>query len=665
MQSVRRSKRKNNFTQERDGSGKFKRTCGAITHNPFNDENQSLIDLRKRPKMKNTDYHALIESGIVTTETSFICQACFDNFKKPELNSLGEEELINSDIEDNVEDDLTLRCIEIGQDLKQFIYPDINNMESIKSIGEIKSYNSRKWLTQRPAPLLHLLCSICGIDINTASDKKLIIISKIIELIYCCTNGRKVLPNHFLENLLCYSFTNCKSYLSFLGNRSSGGSYSYITQWLKDQSKTPIAYPNGMVKSVFDNSQKVGKTYLISETNVVKTSVITSHLWITLDSASKLQEQQKYQPANWMWEKVSNSTQSNIIDYLTKPQNIFRETRDKFIDSCLSIVYDEHKKLLTDYIDLQIKEELIANSLKKCVLCGCEADISLRKCRNCGGSVTKETYAPDLSKSVQVNPYDTFQGFSSSLPNISCKAGEPDFLNPNGYHSIIQVIQTIGLRSGIKQYGNGSREWLFVECDGLPYNIIRDIIANVWRCTQCLNCYYGLSNFNDHKCYVLSKVVPKREFSWLLPICGLLHLEMNAARSYTKRNWEVFSSCLGTVLGFKSPKAQAYLQKGADHHKLWHFLEILYSSISLELMVPYVRDCISNGNLPNANGYWNWSDGICDPNYLYMQESVLTYLHGLMMFRSGKQTFIARRSCSFNSLRVKNTTIQSLKQYDI
>ena len=36
-------------------------------------------------------------------------------------------------------------------------------------------------------------------------------------------------------------------------------------------------------------------------------------------------------------------------------------------------------------------------------------------------------------------------------------------------------------------------------------------------------------------------------------------------------------------------KAQEYLQKGYDHHKTWHLIEIVYLSLSLELVTPYVK----------------------------------------------------------------------------
>ena len=108
-----------------------------------------------------------------------------------------------------------------------------------------------------------------------------------------------------------------------------------------------------------------------------------------------------------------------------------------------------------------------------------------------------------LQTTDQIDPYYSFSDYPSSLPRIICQAGEPDFINPNSYHNVIQVIQAIGVRAGIKRYGQGSREWLMVECDELPYNLIRDIIENVWRCSQCCKCYYGLQIFQEHKCYVL------------------------------------------------------------------------------------------------------------------------------------------------------------------
>ena len=67
-----------------------------------------------------------------------------------------------------------------------------------------------------------------------------------MELIYYCRNSKLVLPNHLIESLLCYSFTNSKSYANFLGNRATGGSYTYLISWLKQQASNTLKFPNGL-----------------------------------------------------------------------------------------------------------------------------------------------------------------------------------------------------------------------------------------------------------------------------------------------------------------------------------------------------------------------------------------------------------------------------------
>ena len=149
-----------------------------------------------------------------------------------------------------------------------------------------------------------------------------------------------------------------------------------------------------------------------------------------------------------------------------------------------------------------------------------------------------------------------------------------------------------------------------IECDGLPYNILRDIINNVWRCMICNDCFYDTENFQEHKCAIINNNDPKQEFCWIVPVCGLLHLEMNVSKSFVKLNWDL-------TLGFTSPKAQKYLKKGSEHHKLWHYLEILYVSSGMELAVPHVQYCKESGVLPDCNGYWDWCEDLQNPNYLY------------------------------------------------
>ena len=441
------------------------------------------------------------------------------------------------------------------------------------------------------------------------------------------------MPNHFLESLLCYSFTNSKTISNFLGSRSPGGSNSYISSWLDHQANEPIKCPPGLIKAVFDNNQKIGKTYLITRNNTVPTSVMTSNMWITFDQNDEIQKDKSCAPAQWMWTNQCTKKEE-LIQRLTETTESFRKTRDQFLEQCIQTVYQE-KKGDEDKIDVYIEKEKQTVTEKICSTRGCEADFTFRVCRNCNGKLKKHTLDPQNKQQVNINPYKSFEVYRSTPREIYCTTGKPDFINPNSFRSIIQVLQNIGVRAGITKYGGKSREWVFVECDGLPYNTLRDIISNVWRCTKCTNCFYEISAFKDHKCYILHKVDPIREFSWVVPVPGLLHVEMNVARSFMKLNWEVFTSVFAYELGFKSPKTQAYIRKGSDHHKLWHFMEIIYVALSLELVVTYVKFAMSQKQIPSTVEYWEWCSDVADANYIYMQDMTMSYLHSLMLLRSG------------------------------
>ena len=80
----------------------------------------------------------------------------------------------------------------------------------IGSLQELNKFDIIHWLSSRPTEMLHLICKLCNVDINCDSSKKATIVAKVIELIHYCRVSILVLPNHFLENILCYSITNWK-----------------------------------------------------------------------------------------------------------------------------------------------------------------------------------------------------------------------------------------------------------------------------------------------------------------------------------------------------------------------------------------------------------------------------------------------------------------------
>ena len=85
-------------------------------------------------------------------------------------------------------------------------------------------------------------------------------------------------------------------------------------------------------------------------------------------------------------------------------------------------------------------------------------------------------------------------------------------------------------------------------------------------------------------------------------------------------------------LGFVTENAQLYAKKGSDHHKLWDILQICYIAFMDELLVEFVRSYKSTVTEPTVRNYWNFCSKVKDPNYLFVQQMALTFLHAVMLF---------------------------------
>lgn len=173
-----------------------------------------------------------------------------------------------------------------------------------------------------------------------------------------------------------------------------------------------------------------------------------------------------------------------VINILTNSTENFRKSRNNFIQKCIETVLKQCHRNGKSFIDSMIREGTMLKS-EICLQCGYESHTSYRICRSiiddvqCGGKLTSSKLdEPDQLPATDINPYESFNFAETLTPGTNCTTGEPDFLNPNSYQNIINVIQNICSREGVKQYG-GTKEWIFVKCDGLPYKIISDIIANV------------------------------------------------------------------------------------------------------------------------------------------------------------------------------------------
>ena len=138
--------------------------------------------------------------------------------------------------------------------------------------------------------------------------------------------------------------------------------------------------------------------------------------------------------------------------------------------------------------------------------------VAFNVCRNCRGKLPRKNIQEVVSQTI-INPYSYFEKNDYSN-NIDLKVGEPDFV-PDSF-----------------------KEWLFVECDGLPYSILRNLILNVWHCFGCKKCFYKYDTFKEHRCYLLGK-------------CKLLDCSDSRSPSYRSYCWKVsFKIKLGSLSWF-------------------------------------------------------------------------------------------------------------------
>ncbi|XP_077869158.1 uncharacterized protein LOC144360163 [Saccoglossus kowalevskii] len=214
---------------------------------------------------------------------------------------------------------------------------------------------------------------------------------------------------------------------------------------------------------------------------------------------------------------------------------------------------------------------------------------------------------------------------------------DPVFVNPNSHKTIVTVLRQIGTTAGIKTYGTGSRYWLAVYMDGLPYMLAHKVIRSVHKCVLCSESFFGNDEFvkhcivahnSEHRDFVL-------EFDWVLLRIGPRHMEMNMTKSFFELNWEVFMCSLVEMMGFKSERAQKYAKKCSDNHKSWALLEIFFDGTTDELLIPYVRKCMEKGFDASVKGFFRFLNEVKDPNYMYLAEQCFTYCQAVVNYRAG------------------------------
>ncbi len=349
---------------------------------------------------------------------------------------------------------------EVAKSVLPLITQDVTALYADKqmcSIDGLLKYNSAEWLKNRPRALVMLLSRLCGISDEELLEegKSTFMVSKLIETIYSNWNTKLQLPISLSENLLVYSLTHSKQLVHYNSCVGPSGSYNYLQKWILDQVAEPIPYPTGLAKSVFDNEQVIGKTRSVKAENKVPGSVITSHAYMSIDSSNQMQSNDlRFCPRLWFFKPPTEEQISNVVDASPDETNLFRMTRNSFINERLKTVCQEQNESengegYLDYVDNIVALPKEAESEKVCLACGAANDVKYNICRNgeCKGKLVKRKI--DVSQQVKTKStakvYSHLDSFVKVKENrISVSSEEPDVLNPNSFVNICQILRNLG-----------------------------------------------------------------------------------------------------------------------------------------------------------------------------------------------------------------------------
>lgn len=108
---------------------------------------------------------------------------------------------------------------------------------------------------------------------------------------------------------------------------------------------------------------------------------------------------------------------------------------------------------------------------------------------------------------------------------------------------------------------------LYLECDGGIYSIVDKLLCCVYHCPKCDEGFYGYNNFLVHRCSILHNIQLQHQYGWLVPLPGLLHIEMNACKAFFEITCDVVLKDFCMKLGYNSPKALEFAKSCCYHHK--------------------------------------------------------------------------------------------------
>ncbi|XP_060595290.1 uncharacterized protein LOC132749514 isoform X1 [Ruditapes philippinarum] len=592
-------------------------------------------------------------------------------------------------VQDLSTDDTSLLSYFLGRSVSKSAKDDCESYSLLyKDLQAVANIDIHRWLINRnPNIILYLMgLGNFSADILEIKDDrtKLLTIARAVEHLYMIPCPSTISPISFLLNVCNYAITGSKTTVDMYGSSSPGGHYKAVTQWLKEQGTVPAVCPEGDLLNVFDNEQIIGKSYTIKPSNKQKISVITNKGVVSLqssESVSMIQNNPNLKPNLVLAEdntytltneskKDLNEAVKEMIEQSSERckqmEKLHFEQLHVSVHEAISIVLNE-QRLVDGQVHDQIDEKMAADSIDqtsiKCVDCGTENSKRKLVCSGCNnrGGIKKAKEQMKMGLEQPTKPEPTFARITfedkdgcTEIKESSVRYGhitsnhkgkheiiltDPVFCNPNSFETVASVLRKIGMENGIKLYGGNKRHWTFVCCDGLPYMICKKLKEEAVICLQCNQKFLRRTDFVNHgktdhpdleECPFLF------EFDWFFLRIGAGHYEMNLIKSFIELNWVPFFETLAERMGFVSNAAKLYAKSCKDHHKSWTLLQIFHQGSLRELVLPYVRQCLLNGEKPFAKGFFKFSNEhytTHNPNMKYLMDQVCRFSQGIINFR--------------------------------
>ena len=235
------------------------------------------------------------------------------------------------------------------------------------------------------------------------------------------------------------------------------------------------------------------------------------------------------------------------------------------------------------------------------------------------------------SQNMKISNSERYENVPSNhdgKPRETCML-DPVFVNPNNYQCLKLVLRHLGRKAGVARYGGTERQWLTVSCDGLPYNLVLQLILNYKTCSLCNKSFmaeeFDVHCSEDHKGQ--EEVPFFREFDWVNLKVGEGHRELNLMKAFVELNWDICFKVLAQLMGWRSENALQNAKKCTDTHKTWQMILVFYIGTLEELLVNYARISLANSEEPSVKGFLSWAKKCEDPNYGFMFQDVLGLFH--------------------------------------